>query len=128
MIEALLLLLTCQLAGELFSRAASLPIPGPVAGMALLFALLVWRGRRTKNPAVHEPPENVGRVADAILANLSLLFVPAAVGVIQHGRLLGDNFVAISVALVVSAVAALAVSALTFNAIAQWQRRRKAEP
>ena len=124
MIEALLLLFSCQLAGELFSRAAGLPVPGPVAGMALLFFILVWRGRRSANPAAHEPPEHLGRVADTILANLSLLFVPAAVGVIQHGQLLAANFLAISTALVVSAVAALAVSALTFDAIARWQRRR----
>ena len=40
MIEAILILLGCQLAGEAASRAFGLPVPGPVLGMALLFAAL----------------------------------------------------------------------------------------
>ena len=37
MLAALATLLVCQLAGEVIVRALSLPLPGPVLGMALLF-------------------------------------------------------------------------------------------
>jgi hypothetical protein len=63
MLSALTLILTCQLIGELVTRFFGLPLPGPVAGMALLFALLVLRG---------SVPETVGALGDTLLKNLSL--------------------------------------------------------
>lgn len=78
MIAACCLLLTCQLAGEIAARLAGLPVPGPVIGMLLLLGLLLARGLS----------EELDRVAGVLLENLSLLFVPAAAGVVQNlGRL-----------------------------------------
>ena len=45
MIQVFSLLLIYQLVGELIVRAFTLPIPGPVIGMALLFLTLLVRGR-----------------------------------------------------------------------------------
>ncbi len=45
MIAALATLLGSQLAGEALVRLASLPIPGPVVGMILLFVLMLMRTR-----------------------------------------------------------------------------------
>jgi len=82
MLTAFTALLVCQLIGELVVRALDLPIPGPVAGMALLFAALALYG---------EVPEALDRVGATLLAHLSLLFVPAGVGVIAHfGRISGE--------------------------------------
>ena len=44
MLFAITLLLLFQLAGEAISLLFKLPIPGPVIGMALLFAALALRG------------------------------------------------------------------------------------
>lgn len=112
MLKGLLLLLACQLLGEAVARELSLPVPGPVLGLALLAALLLAR------PGLHA---TVGPVAGTLLSNLSLLFVPAAVGVVQVLPLLRTEGVAIGVALVVSTVASLVVTALTFRAVARWQ-------
>ncbi len=71
MLEHLTLIFGCQLAGELIVAATGLPVPGPVCGMALLFAGLVIKGGL---------PAELARVGDALLGNLSLLFVPAGVG------------------------------------------------
>ncbi|WP_216636368.1 CidA/LrgA family protein [Chloroflexus islandicus] len=71
MIDALLGILLFQLIGEVVSRGLNLPVPGPVVGMLLLFAILRWRGG---------PPEALSNTAHGILANLPLLFVPAGVG------------------------------------------------
>lgn len=76
MIAGLAALLVCQLAGEATARLLGLPIPGPVLGMALLFVLLLSRGR----PA----PAELGTTADGLLGVLGLLFVPAGVGVVLH--------------------------------------------
>ena len=84
MIAAITGLLVCQLLGEVLVRALTLPFPGPVAGLGLMFAFLLWRGRG-REPAV---PVALGLVADTLLRNLSLLFIPAAVGVVQYLGLL----------------------------------------
>ena len=68
MVEWITVLIVCQLAGEAFVAFTHVPIPGPVCGMALLFAGLVWNGR---------VPDDLGKTADGLLSKLSLLFVPA---------------------------------------------------
>lgn len=110
-LKAIAVLLLCQLVGEGFVAWAGLPIPGPVVGMALLFAALVLRGG---------VPENLGRVVDGLLAHLSLLFVPAGVGVMLHIAVIRQEWLAVSVALVASTVLTLVVTGLTMA----WLIRR----
>jgi putative effector of murein hydrolase LrgA (UPF0299 family) len=50
------------------------------------------------------------------------LFVPAGVGIVQHGGTLLRNGVAIVIALVVSTVLSLAVTAFVFRAVARLVR------
>ncbi|GAC1334998.1 MAG: CidA/LrgA family protein [Beijerinckiaceae bacterium] len=122
MIEALAALLFCQLVGEAFVHALALPLPGPVVGMMLLFLVLVWRGRR--RAASDAPvPETLADVSDALLRNLSLLFIPAAVGIVQHVGLLHENGLAIGVSIVISSLLAMAVTALVFEHLGRWLRR-----
>jgi len=112
MLSALTLILTCQLAGELITRFLGLPVPGPVAGMVILFALLALKG------AV---PEDVGAVADGLLRNLALLFVPAGVGIMAHLGLIGQDWLPISVAVVGSTLATIAVTGLIMSRLARPQ-------
>ena len=65
-------------------------------------------------------------VARVILANLSLLFVPAGVGIVWHLDLLQSEGVPLAFALVGSTVAAIAVGALTFRALARAMGDRDA--
>jgi putative effector of murein hydrolase LrgA (UPF0299 family) len=109
MLFHLTLILGCQLAGETLVRALGLPLPGPVLGMALLFGGLLATGL----------PEGLGRVADALLGHLSLLFVPAGVGVMLHARLLSEDWLPVSLALLVSTLATIAVTALVMARLAR---------
>ena len=111
MIAAIAGLLTCQLIGEILVRALLLPLPGPVAGLALMFLFLVWHGRGHPEMAEAIPLE-LGRVSDTLLRNLSLLFIPAAVGVVQYLDLLRANAAAITIAIVVSTTLSLVVTAV----------------
>lgn len=113
MLNYLTVILGCQLAGELLVTAAKIPVPGPVCGMALLFAGLVLRGGI---------PADLARMADALLSNLSLMFVPAGVGVMLHLKLLRADLLPVSVALVVSTLLTIAVTAL----LMQWFNKRSA--
>ncbi|MEA2839805.1 MAG: holin-like protein [Methylobacteriaceae bacterium] len=113
MIESLVALLFCQLLGEALVHALALPLPGPVAGMMLLFLALLWYGR--KKPAETQVPGALADTTDALLRNLSLLFIPAAVGIVQHVATLRENGVAIAVSIVISTILAMAVTALVFE-------------
>lgn len=101
MLNALTLILVCQLAGELVSAWSKLPVPGPVIGMVLLFVILAVRGGIA---------ENMARTADGLLSHLSLLFVPAGVGVMLHFKLLGEDWLAVALALVGSTLVTIIVT------------------
>jgi holin-like protein len=114
MIESLSLILVCELIGEVVVRGLALPIPGPVIGMALLLLLLLARDRfafLARGPLQEEGVENVSR---ALLANLSLLFVPAGVGVVQKLDLIAAHGAAIILILAASVVATLLATVAAF--------------
>lgn len=117
MIPALTVILACQLVGEVVSHGLHLPLPGPVLGMALL---LLGMRISARLAALVRP------VAQVILGNLSLLFVPAGVGIVGHLDLLQAEGVPLALALVGSTVAAIAVGALTFRAVARAMGDRDA--
>jgi len=118
MVPALATLLAFQLLGEVAVRLSGAPVPGPVVGLALLLlALLV---RPSALPAIK--PTTQG-----LLQHLSLLFVPAGVGVMQHLQRLGDEALALGVALVVSTLLGLLATAFTLVGLMRWQARRQGE-
>lgn len=108
MIEALLVLLVFQLVGEAITHAAGLPLPGPVLGLILFTACL---------KAAPKLAQAVSGAAHGILRNLSLLFVPAGVGVMQHMDLVMSQWLPILGALLISTAATLLVTAFTFTAV-----------
>ncbi|GJD49031.1 Antiholin-like protein LrgA [Methylobacterium crusticola] len=119
MILSLTLLLLCQLAGEVVARGLALPLPGPVIGMALLLLILAARDRRPgglPQPLVDGTLERTGK---GLLANLSLLFVPAGAGVIGRLDVLAAQGLALAVALVASTALALVATVLTFAYVAR---------
>lgn len=115
MLNAITLLLVLQLAGEIISQSLALPVPGPVIGMLLLFIVLLARSRLAAQ--VRETAQN-------LLQHLSLLFVPAGVGVMLHVRRVTDEWAAILLALVISTVLTIVVTALSIQLIARLLQAR----
>lgn len=115
MLTYLTFIFGCQLAGELAARGLHIPVPGPVLGMVLLFVFLAVRGGI---------PKDLAAVADGLLGNFSLLFVPAGVGIMLHFRLIGDDWLPIALALIVSTALTVAVTAL----LMAWLGRRAGTP
>lgn len=101
MVNFFALLLVCQLVGEIFVIAAKIPLPGPVVGMVILFIGLLLHG------GIPAGLEQVGR---GLLSNLSLLFVPAGVGVMIHAELVGAEILPIAASLVVSTLVTIIVT------------------
>ena len=118
MVQAFAVLLVCQLMGEGIVHLTGAPVPGPVIGLVLLAIALAVRERRGARLPLGDTA--LARAAGGLLVHLSLLFVPAAVGIVQQGGVLAANGLSIIVALVVSTVLALAVTAVVFV----WAARR----
>lgn len=112
MVEAFTLFVVLQLVGEAIAYAAGLPVPGPVIGMALLLAVLaIWR----------VPSEAIDRTAEGLLSHLSLLLVPAGVGVIAQFAVIAAHGWAIGLVVVVSTLITLAATAGAFLAATRWR-------
>lgn len=90
-------------------RAAGLPLPGPILGMMLLFAILLLRGG--------EVPQALAATSDALLRNLGLLFIPAGVGVIAHLGLLAEALLPIALAISIGTLAAIAFTGRLMQAL-----------
>ncbi len=91
-------------------RAHAPAIPGPVIGLGLLAGYALWRGGI---------PAQIEQAGEALLKHLSLLFVPAGVGLIAFGdRLLAEG-ARLIVVLVVSTALTMIVTALVFRALAK---------
>jgi holin-like protein len=116
MIAGLTILLLFQLAGEVLVHLFALPLPGPVIGMALLFIGLALRGG---------VPAFLGQTSTGLLSHLSLLFVPAGVGVMLHFQRIANEWQAIACALVISTAVTLAVTAWTLRCLQGLLQRRR---
>lgn len=110
MLQALATLLVFQTIGEVLGYALALPIPGPVLGMALLLAYLLLNERAVAGlrPTCVE-----------LLKHLSLLFVPAGVGVMLHVTRIANEWLPIVAALLGSTALAIVVTAL----VIRWSAR-----
>ncbi|WP_262269626.1 CidA/LrgA family protein [Microvirga yunnanensis] len=117
MIISLTIILLCQLLGEVVARGFGWPVPGPVLGMLFLLAFLMLRDRiRGRVPEFGRALDSTGR---GLLAHLSLLFIPASVGVVQRLDVLAEYGVGLIVALVVSTFVTLVVTVATFVVVSR---------
>ena len=115
MLSAITQLLLFQLAGELLARGLELPVPGPVLGMVLLFAMLVLRGG---------VDGELQHTAQSLLQHLSLLFVPAGAGIMLHLHRVAEEWLPLTLSLLVSTFVTLAVTALVMRLFAPRPERQ----
>lgn len=101
-LNGITILLIYQLAGEISVLLLGIPVPGPVLGMIMLFLTLLVRNRSS---------ESLDATATALLSHLSLLFVPAGVGIIVHFDRIIEEWIPLTAALVVSTVVTMMATA-----------------
>ncbi|MDG6774658.1 CidA/LrgA family protein [Thiomicrorhabdus sp. ZW0627] len=113
-LNVITILLVYQLVGELTVREFDWPVPGPVIGMLLLLVTLL-----IKRPIA----EQLVKPTEMLLSHFSLLFIPAGVGLMIHLTRLRDEWLAITVALLVSTVLGLLVTAWTMMLMTKLMNR-----
>lgn len=108
LVPGLLILVALTFVGDWIARMAHLPLPGSVVGMLLLAALLRarWIPVRFVQPA-----------AELLIRHMTLLFVPAGVGLMMYGGLLAREWVPI--------VGASAVGTLAVLVAVGWLQQRQ---
>ena len=111
MIYHLCLILAFQLIGEVLVRSIGLPIPGPVLGMVLFVVTMI---------AWPKLANEVRGTAMGLLAHLSLLFVPAGVGIVGHLGRLGDDLLPIIIAIIGSTILSILVAVYAFLLVSKW--------
>lgn len=104
MLASIALIFGFQVVGEALNHFFGVPIPGPVIGMVLMLFAFLLRDRLV---------DQVRPSAGVLLANLSLLFVPAGVGIMRHGERFMNEGVAIMVTVVLTTVIAMVVTVWT---------------
>lgn len=114
MLKGLFILLLFQLAGEVIVTLTSLPVPGPVVGMVLLFTGLLVRGSLD---------DDLRKSAQGLLKLLSLLFIPAGSGIVAYGALLREEWLPIAVAVFAGTLLTMAVTALVMHWVVRTQKR-----
>ena len=108
-----------SLVGEWLSFLIPLPIPASIYGIAILLLLLI-SGRLQV--------EEVKDVSSFLIAIMPVMFIPAAVGLMDSFSLLSDALIAYAVILVVSTVAVMAVSGRVTQAVIRRQREKEDAP
>ena len=103
-----------QLLGEAAVRALRLPLPGPVAGMAMLVTVLALRGG---------VPDALRATGTALLRHFTLLLVPATAGLMLYLDRVGAEWLPIMLAGVGGAAVSMTVTALTLRLLLARTRR-----
>ncbi|MDC8830162.1 CidA/LrgA family protein [Alteromonas gilva] len=102
-----LVIIACYLVGEFLVLVFNAPVPGALAGLLILLTILLLRQRST--PAI-------SRAAQPLLTHMSVLFVPAVIGVGLFWDIVLSNVLGITLALVVTTVVSLGLTGW----VAQW--------
>jgi putative effector of murein hydrolase LrgA (UPF0299 family) len=116
LLQAFSVLLVFQCLGEGLVFLFGFPVPGPVAGMLMLLGALI---------AFPRLQETVEAGANELLRHLSLLFLPAGVGIVAAAGSGSGHWLAIVASVVFSTLATLAVTALVLKALTPAGRKEE---
>ena len=102
------IILSILLLGQVVQNHFQLPIPSTVIGMMLLLLLLIFKIIKL------EWVEGVGQV---LLDNLSLMFIPAGVGIMKELHIFKGQVIPILVTVVLTTLIVMVVTGYTVQAL-----------
>lgn len=108
------IILTFLVAGELLSTLMGHFMPGSVLGMLLLYLALCCKLIR---------PEWIRQTSEFLTKNMTVLFLPSAIGIIEQWGLIRTNIVTWVVIMVVCWLLVFASAGWTHQAISKIKKR-----
>lgn len=118
MIKGLFYIFLFYFTGEIVSKLVGGFIPGSVLGMILLFLALYFK-------LIH--PDNVKSTATVITKNMSIFFIPAAVGLMAYGEVFSKSIWAIVFGIGISTILTIIVVAVVQEKIEIRQNKNHHE-
>lgn len=102
-----MIILMFSLVGEIISTVFKLPVPGSIIGLILLFIALELKLVRLRH---------IYTVGKFLLNNMTILFLPAGVGIMQYFNVIIPNILPI----LIITVGALILNLLTIGFVVSW--------
>jgi len=90
-----MIILVFSFLGEAISTIFHLPIPGSIIGLILLFLALEFKLIRLRH---------IHTVGNFLLANMTILFLPAAVGIMERFDAIKDYLLPIIIVIILGAI------------------------
>lgn len=118
-IRQFLIIMAVSFLGELLKSLLPLPIPASIYGLLLMLLLL-----QTGVLAL----DKVKDTAKFLIEIMPVMFIPAAVELMDMWDVLRDIMLPVAVITAVSTVAVMAVAGRTTQAVIRRQKRKKEEP
>ncbi len=118
MTSAFAILIGLQLVGEVLRDTLRLPLPAPLIGMAALTVVLVARGSAGATAERAVSPSLL-KVANGLIANMGLLFVPAGVGIITELDILRREWLVVLAGLLISTMLGITVTGLVMHHVSR---------
>mgnify|MGYP001121740526 CR=1 FL=1 len=115
-IRQFMILLAITFLGEILRALIPLPIPAGIYGMVLLFACLCLGIVKLNQ---------VEGAADFLIEIMPVMFIPAAVGLLNAWDVLRPVVVPVVVVTVVTTVLVMGVTGQVTQRVIRWERKRK---
>lgn len=115
-IGQLFIILLISFAGELLNTLLPLPIPASIYGIVILFCLLEFN---------IIPLKAVKETGDFLVSLMQLMFIPAAVGLLDAWDVIRPNWLAYILITVISTFAVMFVSGRVTQAVIRRTRRKE---
>ena len=106
LVQHMTVIMMFQLVGEVFVRTVGILMPGPVVGMVLFLIVLIARP---------DYAQKIRGTATGVLQHLSLLFVPAGVGIIGPMRALGSDAFLLFAVIAISTILTILATVYAFT-------------
>ena len=115
-LKQFLIIIAISLIGEVLHALIPLPIPASIYGIIILFTCLVTK---------LIPLEKVRETGNFLVAIMPVMFIPAAVGLIDTWGVISGNLIKYILMTVITTVVVMAVTGLVTQAVIRIGTRRK---
>lgn len=113
-IKQLIIILGACFAGEVISALLPIAFPSSVIAMILLFILLLCGILKE---------QQISRVGDFFLQNMSIFFLPSAIGILEHWGVISDVLVQFLLICLLTTLLTFSATAYTVMLLRKWMKR-----